>query len=301
MLRFFKDNSNSLEGNAIVYGPCATGKTEQFIKPNILAMAKRNEANLIIFDANKGLHRQMESIIKNNGYQCIVINSLECFNSLEEKIARAYIKRKLCIFIEVEDFSYYSNSLPIKITDYLLSLNQTIPTYFFFDEFQFTIDFDDYINNNIINFNKHKIYYVICLQSFESRRRLSYDKFNILFFQYPVNFFDKEFIEAHFSGGVLLLENLKKIDRTHAILISGYNANNFAVSERLSRVLECPLKNKRIWKGLSQNELADLSHVAIRNIEDYEQNPEKINYASCNNVFKLAKVLDCSIEDLMVF
>lgn len=50
---------------------------------------------------------------------------------------------------------------------------------------------------------------------------------------------------------------------------------------------------------LSQSELANLSGVDIRSIQMYEQRRNDINKAQAGTLYKLARVLNCNIEDLL--
>jgi DNA-binding XRE family transcriptional regulator len=59
------------------------------------------------------------------------------------------------------------------------------------------------------------------------------------------------------------------------------------------------LKRQRIYRGFTQETLADLSNVNIKSIAAYEQNPEKLSAASTATVYKLADSLGCNIEDLI--
>ena len=59
------------------------------------------------------------------------------------------------------------------------------------------------------------------------------------------------------------------------------------------------LKRQRIYRGFTQESLADLSGVNIKSIAAYEQNSEKLAAASTSTVYKLADSLGCSIEDLL--
>lgn len=59
------------------------------------------------------------------------------------------------------------------------------------------------------------------------------------------------------------------------------------------------LKTLRKEKKLSQNDLAILSGVPIRNIQAYEQGSIDISSARADSLYNLAKVLDCSIEKLI--
>lgn len=70
--------------------------------------------------------------------------------------------------------------------------------------------------------------------------------------------------------------------------------------KKLIPIEQCALKYRRLKEGLSQAELAELSGIALRCIKEYEQNPEKLNKAQVISVYKLAKALNCSIEQLII-
>ena len=59
------------------------------------------------------------------------------------------------------------------------------------------------------------------------------------------------------------------------------------------------LKMLRLNAGLSQRELAEISDVPVRTIQQYEQNKKNINAAKAETVVKLAKALNTSVEKLM--
>ncbi len=62
---------------------------------------------------------------------------------------------------------------------------------------------------------------------------------------------------------------------------------------------ETNLKLLRQKAGLSQRELADLSGVPVRTIQQYEQRQKNINKAQAEYLVVLAKVLCCEVGDLM--
>lgn len=64
-------------------------------------------------------------------------------------------------------------------------------------------------------------------------------------------------------------------------------------------VLEPNLRRIRRAVGLSQSQLARLSGVNVRNIQLYEQRVQDINHATATTLARIARVLSCSIEDLM--
>ena len=74
--------------------------------------------------------------------------------------------------------------------------------------------------------------------------------------------------------------------------------------ERIDQVfkenkLETNLKIIREAAGLSQAQLAEKAEVNLRNIQMYEQRKNNIDKAQVNLIYKLSKVLGCSIEDLL--
>ena len=66
-----------------------------------------------------------------------------------------------------------------------------------------------------------------------------------------------------------------------------------------SVILETKLKKIRESRGLSQSELADLSGVTKRSIQLYEQKVNDIDKAQAQTLYKLSRVLGCTIEDLL--
>ena len=59
------------------------------------------------------------------------------------------------------------------------------------------------------------------------------------------------------------------------------------------------LKRKRKQAGFSQRELAELSGVPIRTIQQYEQRQKNINKAQVEYLLKLSKTLCCEVESLI--
>lgn len=62
---------------------------------------------------------------------------------------------------------------------------------------------------------------------------------------------------------------------------------------------ETNLKRIRTLYGVTQAELARRSGVSLRSIQMYEQRNKNINRASVDSLYRLAKVLGCTMEDLM--
>ena len=62
---------------------------------------------------------------------------------------------------------------------------------------------------------------------------------------------------------------------------------------------ETHLKSIRENRGISQTELAKLSGVKLRSIQMYEQKVNDIDKAQAGMIYKLSRVLGCTIEDLL--
>lgn len=59
------------------------------------------------------------------------------------------------------------------------------------------------------------------------------------------------------------------------------------------------LKRIRTSYGCSQAELAKYSGVSLRSIQMYEQRNKNINKASAESLYRISRVLGCTIEDLL--
>ena len=70
-----------------------------------------------------------------------------------------------------------------------------------------------------------------------------------------------------------------------------------------AKVRECfpdtGLKRIRTIYGCTQAELAEMSGVSLRSIQMYEQRNKNINKASVDTIYRLAKALGCTVEDLI--
>lgn len=59
------------------------------------------------------------------------------------------------------------------------------------------------------------------------------------------------------------------------------------------------LKRLRVAYGCTQAQLAQQADVSLRSIQMYEQRNKDINKASAETVYRIAKTLGCTMEDLM--
>lgn len=93
-------------------------------------------------------------------------------------------------------------------------------------------------------------------------------------------------------------EDLQKMyDTLHEADVTKFaDIVNIRMKEHYS---ETNLKRIRTIYGFTQAELAERAGVTLRSIQMYEQRNKNINKASVDTVYKLAKTLGCTIEDLI--
>jgi len=69
------------------------------------------------------------------------------------------------------------------------------------------------------------------------------------------------------------------------------------------RIAEAPrtsrLRTRRIAAGLSQAQLAKRAGVSLRALQQYEQGSKNINHAQAAALYRIARVLGCTIENLL--
>lgn len=97
---------------------------------------------------------------------------------------------------------------------------------------------------------------------------------------------------------VLTYEDLQKMyytlheaDITKFVEIADERIKEFFTDTNLKRI--------RMSYGCTQAELAERSGVSLRSIQMYEQRNKDINKASAETVYRISKVLGCTMEDLI--
>ncbi|MCM1220461.1 MAG: helix-turn-helix transcriptional regulator [Lachnospiraceae bacterium] len=60
------------------------------------------------------------------------------------------------------------------------------------------------------------------------------------------------------------------------------------------------IRELREQNGISRKELAELSGVHYNKISDYENNYIKTENITVGNIYRIAKALKCTIEDLLI-
>ena len=68
---------------------------------------------------------------------------------------------------------------------------------------------------------------------------------------------------------------------------------------RANAKTESSLKRLRMYAGLSQSELAQMTDISVRTIQAYEQRRKNINTASVDYLIRLARALHCDMEMLI--
>ena len=129
----------------------------------------------------------------------------------------------------------------------------------------------------ITKYSRSKEYWigwVICYYQWFSTRRFS-EIFRVLTFED----LEKMYLTLH------------EADVTKFVVIADTRLHEFYADTNLKRI--------RSSYGCSQSELSRLSGVSLRSIQMYEQRNKDINKASAETIYRFAKVLGCSMEDLI--
>ena len=103
--------------------------------------------------------------------------------------------------------------------------------------------------------------------------------------------FKDVFSRITFSEIISMYHVYHEMDITH--FVEDMNKKYYA------REQETRLKIIRENRGISQMELAKLSGVSLRSIQMYEQKVNDIDKAQAGTVYKLSRILGCTVEDLL--
>ena len=113
-------------------------------------------------------------------------------------------------------------------------------------------------------------------------------------YKFPEKIFSEERSEVYWAGWALAEYQWATCRRFKDIFsIEDMNKKYMSVTQ------EIHLKTIRENRGISQVELAALSGVKLRSIQMYEQKVNDIDKAQARTLYKLSRVLGCSIEDLL--
>lgn len=59
------------------------------------------------------------------------------------------------------------------------------------------------------------------------------------------------------------------------------------------------IKSIREMRGMSQSQLAELTGISVRVLQNYEQGTRPLNGARAITVYRISKALQCTVEDLL--
>ena len=102
---------------------------------------------------------------------------------------------------------------------------------------------------------------------------------------------------ARINASIPITEILQMYNPFHEMDITQFYDHMLDLYRK--RNLVSNLKKMRQKTGLSQSELAKLSEVPVRTIQQYEQRQKNINAAKAETLIRIAKYLYCSVDDLM--
>lgn len=96
---------------------------------------------------------------------------------------------------------------------------------------------------------------------------------------------------------------MAELDRLYSTLHEASEEKAIEVFTNIMKQKNTSTKLQALRKnsGLSQKQLADKSGVSLRSIQQYEQRAKNINKAAADSLLSLAKVLGCSIADLIEY
>ena len=105
----------------------------------------------------------------------------------------------------------------------------------------------------------------------------------------------------------MILENIHRLSKTQIPIVIRIPIHEADISKFVdvidSLIKETfsitNLKRIRTAYGVTQAELAQKAGVTLRSIQMYEQRYKDINKASAETLYRLAKILGCSMEDLI--
>ena len=102
---------------------------------------------------------------------------------------------------------------------------------------------------------------------------------------------------ARINASIPITEILQMYNPFHEMDITQFCDHMLELYRK--RNLVSNLKRMRQKTGLYHSDLAKLSNVPVRTIQQYEQRQKNINAAKAESLIRIAKYLYCSVDDLM--
>lgn len=304
---FSEDNDKRVKDNIMILGCNKKENAEKILIPNLL---KSNESFVIVDEYN--IACSVGPSLKDSGYMVFTLgaddvvgfSTMICNMSLVDDD-----DRRVAIFINPGDRSNYSG-----VEDTLLRIftifyeggvfeSKFGNIYFYLDNIMSYVNAWFYLRENIITAINDDIYVIVSVESASEINEIYQRKNDISwseFFTYIVSLeFERKETIAFINGLLRDGINCSLVNNDVIVLKAEDDIYTYEIGDAIKCIKLSKIKQKRIKAGYSQKGLADLSCVPIKNIQSYEQNPDKVRKASVENILSIAKVLDCTIEDLL--
>lgn len=262
--------------NLLVLGQVGSGKSRRLITPII---ANTKDINFILLTAKddglldvltrKQIYMADNKDLKINDFNSNIILNYPMSTNENNNIIEENIR---------------------KIINILNEINNEKPIMFIFDGyglFNFSLTKEE-----IDKLNEKKIYFTFVLQTLQQVNQQCPEILDIC---KTYLFLSKENNDLFICSKYKENEN----DCLKNKICYIFNNNKMIIDEKLEAIDSTRLKFYRIKKGLTQIELAELSGVSLRNIRAIEKDANKVQKLQALNLYKIAKALDCKMEDLL--
>jgi type IV secretory pathway TraG/TraD family ATPase VirD4 len=162
---------NEDQKNTIYVGPTGSGKTYDYIRPDIINVAN-HKANMVVTDVNDNLYKSTLNTLQDKAYEIQKINlASDDNNTLNIDPAWVYSGKKRILFIELAthtDRTQNNSTILNDILQYGLDkANTDIPVLFVLDEFE-QIDEMDSAFQVLTEGHKHNMSVVMTMQSMDT-------------------------------------------------------------------------------------------------------------------------------------
>lgn len=252
--------------NLIMFGMAGSGKTRFLIKPMTYGI---EDSNYILFTSHQDAREygflssyEKSDYTKNNTF---------IYNNFDWEENTKYVKQLINKFLHPD----FNNKLLL-----------------IFDEAGM-VDFSFLTKDMIEILNKNNIYFAFiyqCVPQVNNKDLLDVCKTKMTY-----GLMDLNSIE-YFSQYGIEKEEILNLDFKKCIVVK---ENKAEIDDKLSLNSSTILKEYRMKHNLTQTELARLAEQNVRNIRAIEKDPSKIQNMSALNLYKLSKVLKCSMESLL--
>lgn len=265
-------NTNLENENLLVLGAVGSGKSRHFITPVITT---NKDTNFILLTA------------KDDGLSEIF--SSNCFydttNLIDFKKVNFNKPIVLNYPMSTNQYNGITEANVYNLLCELIKTNLSKPTFIILDGFGL-FNFTFFKKVFIKELNEKNIYFAFVLQNYEQVNFVNSEITNIC---------KKYLLLSRDKNEIFTYTNANENFKTCYI----FENNKTVIDEKLEPIDSTRLKFYRIKAGLTQVELAEKSDVNLRNIRAIEKDANKVQKLQALNLYKIAKVLNCKMEDLL--